>query len=84
MRVVGAELLDDLAREVGDRFPLSHVVIDDSVSTRIVKGQLPSPTATSFPSGREMADIHASSAAVAPEPLGRRSSTGQPSGSLSP
>ena len=57
MRVVGAELLEALAREVGDRFPLSHGVIDDNISVRIARGEIPSPTATAFPSEKEMADI---------------------------
>lgn len=57
MKVVGAELLEELAREIGDRFPLHHVIVDDASSVRIVRGELPSPTATSYPSEKEMAEI---------------------------
>lgn len=57
MTVVGAELLADVAREAGDRFPLSHVVIDDRLSRRIAEGEIPSPTATAFPSERQMVEI---------------------------
>lgn len=57
MKVVGAELLDELAKEVGDRFQLSHVIIDDLWSQRIVNGEAPSPTATSYPTEREMVEI---------------------------
>lgn len=56
MRVVGAELLEDLAKEV-DRFPLHHVIVDDHYSVRIARGEIPSPTATAFPSEKEMIEI---------------------------
>jgi hypothetical protein len=57
MRVVGAELLDDLAREAGDRFPLSHVVQDDRLSVAIARGEVPSPTLTDWPSEKEAAAL---------------------------
>lgn len=53
MRVVGAELLADLAREAGDRFGLAHVVLDEWLSVRIARGEVASPTLTDWPSEKE-------------------------------
>jgi len=57
MTIVGAELLSEVAREAGDRFPLSHVILDDRMSRRIAQGEIPSPTAASFPTEKEMVEI---------------------------
>lgn len=57
MTLVAAELLAEVAREAGDRLGVAHAVIDDWTSTRIARGEIPSPTLTDWPSEKEAARL---------------------------
>jgi transcriptional regulator with XRE-family HTH domain len=57
LHLIGAELLDQLRDEIGDRCPPSHVLLDHNLSTRIARGELPAPMASRFPTEKEMVDI---------------------------
>ena len=57
MTVVGAELLADVERELGERCPLDHAPLDNKVSERVARGEVPSPTLTDWPSEREAAEL---------------------------